>query len=243
LATVSGEVSCTTEPLPPVMCPNGTLPPSCPPNFGSWGGLNPFTSIVGMWFPNTSKLEGASTPTFDIYNFVDVRRTLLPADGCGTSACTMEHCSRCNQNEGRACTECPCNNCILEVNVTRNYTYTLAKKTQSDGTRQMIRYQWTQGIPLTKSGATPGVGRDCFIFDWSQNWTANVRDSDFAPPPGVNCTTPPAPSPPTSWVPSDGCAKDGFPCTAGVSICCADPKSMGKGTGACYKVRNCTQLS
>lgn len=56
----------------------------------------------------------------------------------------------------------------------------------------MLRYQWTQGIPLTKAGAIPpdpktGAGRDCFIFDWEQDWTADVRDSDFEPPPGVNC--------------------------------------------------------
>ena len=51
-----------------------------------------------------------------------------------------------------------------------------------------FRYAWTQGIPETKSGATPGVGRDCFIFDWSQDWTADVKDSDFAPPPGMKCS-------------------------------------------------------
>ena len=49
-------------------------------------------------------------------------------------ACTMQHCSRCNQNEGRPCTKCPCENCVVEVNVTRNYTYTVAKAPQADGT-------------------------------------------------------------------------------------------------------------
>jgi hypothetical protein len=42
-----------------------TAAPSCPPSFGSWGALNAFTSIVGMWYPNTSYLEGASTASAD----------------------------------------------------------------------------------------------------------------------------------------------------------------------------------
>jgi hypothetical protein len=76
----------------------------------------------------------------------------------------------------------------MALNVTRNYTYTVAKQAQPDGSHQMIRYQWTQAIPLTKGGAIRrDGGRDCFIFDWSQNWTADVRDSDFAPPWGVKC--------------------------------------------------------
>ena len=183
----SGSVSCETEELPRVVCPNGTLPPSCPPKFGSWGALNPFTSVLGMWYPNTSKVESSST-TSDTYQFVDVTPTLLPNDGCTSpSTCTMNHCNTC-MNSGVRCTKCPCEKCIMRVNVTRNYTYTLAKQPQPDGTRKVLRYQWTQGIPLTKSGASPGVGRDCFIFDYSQDWTDDVRDADFAPPAGVNCT-------------------------------------------------------
>ena len=187
-----GGVSCATEPLPPVMCANGSLPPSCPPRFGGWGGLNPFTSIVGMWYPNTSKLDGGSTDTYDTYQFEDVKRTLLLNSACGTSACTMKHCSACNKNEGRPCTKCPCKNCVVEANITRNYTYYVAKKPQADGTHPMTRYMWTQSMPFTASGASPGIGRDCFIFDWSQDWTADVRDHDFAPPPGVKCAGKPA---------------------------------------------------
>ena len=184
--TVGGSVTCASELLPPVMCPNGTLPPSCPPRFGSWGGLNPFTSILGMWYPNTSKL--ASSSTYDLYQFIDVQRTLLPNDGCGTSACTMEHCSKCRGKDGSKCTKCPCENCIEEVDVTRNYTYKVAKETQADGTHQLLQYRWTQGMPFKKNGATPGVGRDCFIFDWSQDWTSKVEDGDFAPPKGIKCS-------------------------------------------------------
>ena len=51
----------------------------------------------------------------------------------------------------------------------------------------MLRFEWTQGIPLTETGATPGIGRDCFIFDWKEDWTDEVRDEDFMPPPGVQC--------------------------------------------------------
>ena len=187
LTTVGASITCATELLPPVMCPNGTLPPSCPPFFGSWGGLNPFTSILGMWYPNTTKLAGSSTQTHDTYQFVDVRPTLLPNDACGTSACNMAHCSDCRGRDGTLCTKCPCDNCIVEANVTRNYTYTVAKKPQKDGTHRLIKYQWTQGIPFKKNGATPGIGRDCFIFDWAQDWTAEVEDSQFAPPPGLQC--------------------------------------------------------
>ena len=119
--------------------------------------------------------------------FVDVKRTLLPNDACGTSACNMAHCSNCRGRDGSLCAKCPCDNCIVEVNVTRNYTYTVAKKPQKDGTHRLIKYQWTQGIPFKKNGATPGIGRDCFIFDWAQDWTAEVEDSQFAPPPGLQC--------------------------------------------------------
>ena len=180
-----GGLSCQSQALPKVLCPNGTR--SCEPFFGTWGSLNPFTSILGMFYPNTTKLEGFSTPVSDTYQLMDVRPTLLPNSACGTELCTMEHCGRCKHN-GQRCTKCPCEQCIMELNVTRNYTYTVAKKEQADGTRQLLRYQWTQGIPLTKSGASPGRGRDCFIFDWSEDWTAEVDDSDFAPPPGVPCS-------------------------------------------------------
>jgi hypothetical protein len=180
----TGELSCNTEPLPPVMCPNGTLPPSCPPQFGTWGGLNPFTSVLGMWYPNTTKLK--EFDDYDLYQYEDVTRTLLPNDGCGTSDCIMSHCSSCTHNSV-VCTKCPCENCIMAVNVTRNYTYTVAKSKQLDGTRQLMRFQWTQGIPLNKSGG-PGRGRDCFIFDWSQGWSAGAQDADFSPPSGAKCT-------------------------------------------------------
>lgn len=207
LATVAGDVSCTTEALPLVMCKNGSLPPSCPPTFGSWGALNPFSSILGMWYPNTTKLPEFSTADYDTYQFEDVKLTLVPNNACGTADCTMAHCSTCNKNEGRACTECPCKHCTMELNVTRNYTYTVAKKPQADGTHPLIRYQWTQGIPLTKGGATPGVGRDCFIFDWSKDWTADVHDSDFAPPPGMKCAGTARPVEETSHAAADWAAK------------------------------------
>jgi hypothetical protein len=71
--------------------------------------------------------------------------------------------------------------------ITRNYTYHVAKKREEDGTRGLLRYSWTQGIPLTKDGG-PGFGRDCFIFDWSKQWISEVDDSDFSLPSGLKCT-------------------------------------------------------
>ena len=186
LTNLGGSVSCATEPLPPAMCPNGTLPPSCPPNFGTWGNLNAFTSILGMYYPNTTKVPGASTSTTDLYQYQSVLPTLLPNSACGTDACNMDNCRGC-MHDGNPCTSCPCHGCIQEVLVYRNYSYTLAKSPLPDGTHQMLRYQWTQGIPLTKTGASPGIGRDCFIFDWRQDWTPEVQDSDFSPPAGVQC--------------------------------------------------------
>ena len=43
------------------------------------------------------------------------------------------------------------------------------------------------------------------------------------------------------WLPSDDCAKEGFPCSED-SRCCADPTAKGRGTGACYKVKNCNEI-
>lgn len=186
LTTSDGSVTCNTELLPKVMCPNGTLPPSCNPSFGTWGALNPFTSVLGMWYPNTTKADELSTSS--IYRFIDVKPTLIPNEACGTAACTMRDCSKCVGEDGKVCTKCPCLKCVEKLNITRNYTYTVATKPQADGTHQLIRYQWTQGIPLRRNGSSPGIGRDCFIFDWSQDWTSKVHDNDFAPPPGLKCT-------------------------------------------------------
>lgn len=182
-----GNVTCATEAFDDVICPNGTLPPSCPPTFGSWYDLNPFTDILGMWYPNTSKTSGGGD-VYDTYELVDVRPTLLPNDACGEpDTCTKAKCSTCLHRDGTVCTQCPCEGCVMKLNVTRNYTYTVAKRAGEDGTHQLLRYQWTQGIPLTKSGDTPGLGRDCFIFDWSQDWRAGVLDEDFEPPAGIPC--------------------------------------------------------
>lgn len=83
--------------------------------------------------------------------------------------------------------KCPCEKCVQKLPITRNYTYRVAKKRSADGTRGLLRYSWTQGIPLTKEGG-PGFGRDCFIFDWSKGWTTDISDTDFAPPKDVKCT-------------------------------------------------------
>jgi hypothetical protein len=185
LTSSTGQLSCQTEPLPLIPCPNGTK--QCPPKFGTWGGLNPFTSVLGMWYPNTTKL--AELNDYDLYQLTDVQKTLIPNDGCSNpTTCTMKNCNTCLLNNNEKCTTCPCDKCLMNVNITRNYTYTVAKEKQTDGTRQLMRFQWTQGIPFDKTGAKAKSGiRDCFIFDWRKDWAAGVKDNDFAPPNGITC--------------------------------------------------------
>ena len=85
----SRKETCFTELLPDSVCPNGTK--ACPPTFGTWYGLNAFTSILGMWYPNTTLIPEESTGSiYDTYRLVDVQETLIPNTGCGTSTCTME---------------------------------------------------------------------------------------------------------------------------------------------------------
>ena len=85
----SGKETCFTELLPDSVCPNGTK--ACPPTFGTWYGLNAFTSILGMWYPNTTLIPEESTGSiYDTYRLVDVQETLISNTGCGTSTCTME---------------------------------------------------------------------------------------------------------------------------------------------------------
>jgi hypothetical protein len=71
------------------------------------------------------------------------------------------------------------------INVTRNYTYTVSKTPAADGTRPLLRFQWTQSIPLEP--ALP-IHRDCFIFDHTANYTAGPIDpSRWHAPVGVTC--------------------------------------------------------
>ena len=192
-----GPMTCFTEPLPNSTCQDGTN--TCPPKFGTWGGLNAFTSVLGMWYPNTTLVNIASEESagntmhtndldYDTYRFIDIQETLIPNTACGTSACTMKYCSTCNMDTGNVCTQCPCEKCIQKVPIQRNYTYHVAKRKEEDGTRGLLRYWWTQGIPLDGKSGGPGYGRDCFLFDWSDGWTADVDETEFMPPNGLKCT-------------------------------------------------------
>lgn len=155
LTTVGGgDVLCTTAPIPSVACRNGSV--TCPPSFGTWGSLDPFTGVLGMNYPNTSLLAGASTSKADVWQWSWVQLTRIPVNGS-----------------------------IKLMNVTRNYTYTVAKHASPDGSRPLLRFQWTQSIPLQP--ALP-VHRDCFVFDYSKDYVAGAPDSAFAPPAGVMCT-------------------------------------------------------
>ena len=151
-----GALSCSTEPLP-----------SNQP-FGSWGQLNAFTSILGMFYPNTTLL--ASTPSAWVWQWSSVKPTVLPLPGC----------TGCTTPKGPICTSC------WTVNVTRNYTYTVGKTASKDGTFPLLRYAWTQSIPDLP--AKP-LHRDCFIFDYQHEYAPGVSESDFEPPQGAKCSS------------------------------------------------------
>ena len=72
---------CTTEPLPPTFCQNGSR--VCPQTFGDFGSLNAFTSILGMFYYNTSLLAGPgappSPPGTELWQWESVIATKVPA--------------------------------------------------------------------------------------------------------------------------------------------------------------------
>ena len=71
------------------------------------------------------------------------------------------------------------------IDVTRNYTYVLSSRRAPDGTRPLLRFQWTQSIPLQP--AHP-IHRDCFIFDYNASYTPGPPpDARWAPPRGIKC--------------------------------------------------------
>jgi len=75
------------------------------------------------------------------------------------------------------------------IDVTRNYTYFVGAEKGSDGTQQLLRYQWTQSIPM--EAALP-VHRDCFIFDYQTKYRRGPFDvSTFEPPAGEKCSASP----------------------------------------------------
>lgn len=112
----AGKIRCETEPLPPTFCKNGSR--VCPQTFGDFGSLNAFTSVLGMWYYNTSFFKKSSAE--EVWQFEWTKLTRIPLK----------------------------NGTIVAKNVTRNYTYTLDAAQRPDGTRPLRRFQWTQSIPL-----------------------------------------------------------------------------------------------
>lgn len=72
-----GPITCTERPVPDARCSNGSL--VCPPTFGNWGQIGTaFTSILGVFYLNTSLLPGASTPFVDLWQWSWTLPTLMP---------------------------------------------------------------------------------------------------------------------------------------------------------------------
>ena len=149
---------CDTEPLPDKYCANGSR--TCPPVFGDFGfgHLNALTSVLGSNYYNTTLLESRPKQGVEVWQWEWTLPTKIPVNGS-----------------------------IHIMNVTRNYTYTLADTAHahSDGTRPLHRFVWTQSIPLEP--ALP-VHRDCFVFDYTTNYIPGPIDPGrWGPPPGVVC--------------------------------------------------------
>ena len=68
---------CYKEKLGPGYCPNGTM--GCPPTFGHFGDYaTPFTSVLGMYYLNTSFLELDATTGDEKWRWTSVQPTLMP---------------------------------------------------------------------------------------------------------------------------------------------------------------------
>mmetsp|Transcript_23419 Transcript_23419/g.61308 ORF Transcript_23419/g.61308 Transcript_23419/m.61308 type:complete len:295 (+) Transcript_23419:35-919(+) len=154
--TVGGTVECQTEPLPPAICKNGSR--TCVPSFGDFGSLNAFTSILGMFYYNTTLLE--RTGDTEVWQWESVIPTKIPVNGS-----------------------------VAVFNVTRNYTYTLSAQPDPEGGgRRLLRFQWTQSIPLRPDTKAHPVHRDCFVFDYRTAYSAGpIPPSRWAGPTGVKC--------------------------------------------------------
>ena len=157
--TVDGKIECQTEPLPPTFCHNGSK--VCPQKFGDFGSLDALTSILGMNYYNTTLL---ATPK-----------------GTGTELW---------QWRSTIATKIPVNGTVAIYNITRNYTYTLAADPEpGTGLRRLLKYQWTQSIPLRPDTPEHPVHRDCFVFDYTTRYNPGPIDpARWVGPPGVPCT-------------------------------------------------------
>jgi hypothetical protein len=97
-------------------------------------------------------------------------------------------------------------------------------KTAEGGSQDMVRADCVQ---TAKPGTITSGNRD-----FSANYTRDVPDSLFDLDTKINCSG----SVPV-WTPGT-CSPS---CTSG-TLCCKDPLSSSKSSGACYKVTNCAQI-
>lgn len=155
--STQGQRVCDTEPLPDAYCANGSR--TCPPIFGDFGfgKLNALTSVLGCNYYNTTLLSRDPKHGTEVWQWSWVNPTRIVVNGT-----------------------------TKVYNITRNYTYTLATAAEArpDGTRPLLSFQWTQSIPLQP--ALP-VHRDCFLFDYTENYVAGPIDASRWKP-GVPCT-------------------------------------------------------
>ena len=110
-----------------------------------------------MWYPNTSYIGLDNATGNELWRWVDVTPTLLPAP----------------------------NGSIVRVNVTRNYTYYLAPAPAAapDAPRALRRYEWTQGFPFGPPASRFCAVFD-YAQDYA---AGPPDVASFGPPPGVRC--------------------------------------------------------
>ena len=134
--------------------------------FGTWGELfTPFTSVLGMFYLNTTLLsqnQMVDNVLVDKWQWTSIEIN-VPIN---------------------------VNNSISYHNITRNYTYDVAKTSYINSndieTYPLLRFTWTQSIPLQP--ALP-IHRDCFVFDFTKDYVPGPVDpSKFLPPKNITCT-------------------------------------------------------
>jgi cathepsin B len=110
------ETVCYEKPLAPGPCPNGTA--LCPATWGHWGELCPFTSVFGMWYPNTTFLETDPATGEELWQWTSVTLTPMP------------------------------NGSTVNITRNYTYHVAPADPaTRAGEPRPLRRYEWTQGLP------------------------------------------------------------------------------------------------
>eukprot|EP01051_Picozoa_sp_SAG22_P001975 SAG22_NODE_83_length_21704_cov_58.556584_18_plen_362_part_00 len=150
--------------------PIGCANGSCP---ATWAGFAALYAGYGRYL-NATLLGETADGGAELWQVKDVRSTMVPA--------------------------IPPAHGVMNVNITRNYTYTVGKQADSAGRRPLQRYELTQSIPFhrDKEGkqhllpADSGV-RDCTVLDFTAGYTAgasSVPAASFGPPGGIKSCVP-----------------------------------------------------